>query len=318
MRRIGYGKMALLSALCIMLALSGGCAAESEDSAAADQSGRTVFAEYLWSLNAQEQVMEFVFFSAQTDTDRWTEQNIEEVSVKIGEETASAQVTSVSMQDEILYDRYYRGTICLTVDFSSFSGHCGEASLCVLFSDEAQVTEYDLGSIAVVPEALQEDAVITQLVTGGVVREDDEENVMTYGIIAHLNAAEAVEISSMSFGLDSAAVLSDEAVLYSYEEYQDTVYAALENTTFDELVSDAYLRTTVTDPGTQCALTLDAGEYYIYLPVGYASGTDAALIQAALVVEYTAASSAGTYVSSSNPYFSEFTKSQTVLEEMFD
>ena len=108
-------------------------------------------------------------------------------------------------------------------------------------------------------------------------------------------------------------------IIFSPQEYKEKIENSLDETRFDEIYKDAYTKKKVDSLKNTIDLDLKKGEYYIYFPLTFTEDETPALIQSVIKLEYTDGKAGNgniCFISDCFPYFSEYTKSETVVKHM--
>ena len=276
---------------------------------------KTQFASYSQSVCAGECAFELLFFCTAEDLQRWKKENIEDMWIKIGENQTDVSIINLNVSENPIYERYYVGYLTI---YGSFKESSGKMALNVQTKYDSEIREYDLGVCSVIDTRFSENVDIVEMMCGGVVKEDEDENVCTYGIIVHINVAEDIYINEIHLGLDNVGLDTENYLIFTPVEYKNSVYKNIDEVTFDKYYENAYVKKYVTDIDAVADIKLEKGEYYMYFPVEYIENTPV-ICQGVVNIEYT--TSDGTrnnFISNCFPYFTEFGKSEESLKMMFE
>lgn len=303
--------------VCFMVLCLTGCKDEKQKKEVVKPNGDCVakFVNYMQSIATGDNEFDLLFYCDDAVKSAWAKDNIEEVSIKIGESnTTVMSVENIELTNE---GKYCRGVITLTGEFDQECS--GVMSLLVLMKNNKEEQRYALGECAVVDNNKTDYSDINQLQCGGVVKMDDKENVYTYGIIAHVETDCDLSIKKIDLALDQVGLDTNNYVIYSPQEYKQKIEKSLDETTFDEINKDAYKKRKVSSLKKTINLQLKKGEYYIYFPLVFMSDALPGLVQSVIKLKYM--NSKGkeiSFVSNCFPYFSEFSKSESVVNDMFN
>ena len=280
-----------------------------------DLEDATRFIEYSQSCATNNTTMDFTFFTKKPGLALWSNERILGCSIKVGNVETPARINQVDVSDRPIYDEYYMGNISVNADLKEAQG---EACLVIQFDTEESVCEFSLGTLSILDNGSTTFDSVSQLIAGGVVATDENDNVFTYGIIVHCEIAEPITITEIGLGLNNVGLIADDCIIYTPSEYQGDIVDLIDNTEYDQLVPMAYTKQYAEYIDKSADIELDAGEYYIYFPVVITDDDVPAVNQASIVFKYRAQSGEDhTFVSSSWPFFSEMTKSVDMLEKMF-
>lgn len=102
------------------------------------------------------------------------------------------------------------------------------------------------------------------------------------------------------------------------QEYKEKIEKSLDETTFDEINKDAYKKKRVSSIKKTIDLRLKKGEYYIYFPLVFISDETPGLNRSVIKLKYTnSRENSIHFISNCFPYFSEFSKSEMILKDIF-
>lgn len=292
-----------------------------KDSKVSNDAMKTCFIEYAQSIVAGENVLDLIFYCNENDLTRWRMENIEELYIEIQDKEngnskiVEGEISYLDVSEKAIFDAYYAGAIGVKGNFREASGN---AYLCIQNKDDTEVKKYELGVCNIIKKENKEFEEINEFVCGGVVKADEQENVFTYGIVIHMGVENAITISGIDLGIDMVGIDNEEYIIYTPEEYQSQIFDSLEQTTFDQIVEEAYTKKYVEELDSTLNLTLEKGEYYIYFPLEYVNSSQLTVEQSIIRINYTTQDMKDfTYVSDCYPYFVEYSKSQDTLEELF-
>lgn len=275
----------------------------------------TVFCRYSQSFCVGDNAIDLMLFTDDKDVGNWTIDNLDSAKIQIGYVVVPAEIQMLEIEDKLLYDKYHRGNMVVTADLQECSG---DAFLCIKFKGEDEIVKYPLGSYGVSDYSNNSYDGIVQLVSGGVIKTDEEGNVFTYGVIVHCEIGKELTITKVDFGLDSAGLSTDKYVIYSPDEYKNNIRTSLDEVTFDQHVSNAYEKRFVSKINNEANILLGKGEYYLYFPVEYIDSESPVVSQATICISYmTSEGVEGSFVSNCNPFFMEYTKDEQVIDKMF-
>ena len=283
-----------------------------ENAKVGEKDAETHFAQYSYSLSEGENTFDLMFFSNVSLEEKWTMDNISGVVLSVGDDGYQADLLSVNVSNEQIYDEYYMGTVSLSAELPAKSG---QLSLECTFRNEGITEQYSLG-IASVQEVDIDDEIILNAVSGGVVKSDDSGAVNNYGLILHIDVADSINILKLDLGLEEVGLDLADAIIYSEEEYHSGIYDAICDCTFDSYVEDCYkekLAATISDT----SLEVKTGEYYIYVPITRMSEETPQLVTGTIKINYKLDENVLSYTAVTSPYFSEYTKSEEYLKQMF-
>lgn len=277
--------------------------------------GVAKFVPYMQSIATGNNEFDLLFYCDDEVKSAWVKDNIEEISIQIGK----SNTTSMSVEDIELTDdgEYCKGILKVTGEFEQECS--GDMSLLVLMKNNQEKQKYELGECAVVDNNKTNYSDINQLQCGGVVKTDEKENVCTYGIIVHVEIGSDISIKKIDLALDQVGVDTDNYVIYSSQEYKERIEKSLDETTFDKINKDAYKKKRVSSIKKTIDLHLKRGEYYIYFPLVFMSSEAPGLVQSVIKLKYT--NNRGediSFISNCFPYFSEFSKSEMIVKDMFN
>lgn len=299
---------------CLMLFCLTGCTDGRKKEKAENTEGVSWFAPYTQSFAVGDNEFDLLFYCNEADKSAWAEDNIEEVSIQVGQSnTTIMSVENIELADD---GEYCKGVMKVA---GQFEQECsGDMSLLVLLKDKEEKQKYELGECAVVDNNKTDYSDINQLQCGGVVKTDDKENVYTYGIIAHVEVGRDISIKKIDLALDQVGVDTDNYVIYSPQQYKEKIEKSLDETTFDEINKDAYKKKRVSSIKKTIDLRLKKGEYYIYFPLVFISDETPGLNRSVIKLKYTnSRENSIHFISNCFPYFSEFSKSEMILKDIF-
>ena len=256
--------------------------------------------------------LEYVFYTTKEELSLWTEESIDSVAVYVNDKKYSAELDYVVTEEKAVWDYYYAGQLCVTVNDLNEGG---SVVLEVAFNDQS-IKTYDAGNVGVIQKQ-ENDGRVHIDALGGVVAEDDDGMVWSYGIILKCYVYNTVTIRTIDFDIEELGLSLENAVVYTTEEYKKEILSAILNTNYDEYVADAYKRhysENLNDTGT---ITLESGEYYLYLPILWKNEDGYQIAQGAVNVTYE--SEEGVYVETSGqfPFYSSTACSYKMLKELF-
>ncbi len=301
--------------LVLLLALSAAGCASSASATTASTESATRFDRYNQSYFCGDITFDRTFYTTGNDAELWSTDNIVSCYLQIGTNTVPVTVDSVSFSEKVLYNTYRCGYLVLTGTLVESSG---AATLIVLFAGEEESRSYDLGQMSVIDASDTEYTAISSFACGGIVAINDDDRIENYGIIMHCYVEEEITITQVGFGLESIGVDASRCQVYTPEEYGDTIMDAIDNNTLDEYVENAYQIHTVDSVDITAEITLEPGEYYLYLPMVELEDNDQTIDIATLCVQYTNQSGESkNFVVGGCHFFGGFTQPADVLEAWF-
>ena len=295
--------------LCLM-----GCNDGQQKENVEEAEGISRFVPYTQSITTGHNEFDLLFYCDEEDKSVWVKDKIDEVSIQIGK----SNTTVMSMENVELVDSgdYYKGIMKITGEFEQECS--GDMYLLVSMKEKGKQQKYELGKCAVVDNSRTDYSDITQMQCGGVVKMDEKENVYTYGVITHVETGRDISIKKIDLALEHIGLATDQYVIYSHKEYKEKIENSLDETTFDKICKDAYIKKRVDFLNNTIDLDLKKGEYYIYFPLVFTENDTPGLVQSVIRIQYTNGTDKEKgFVSNCFPYFSEFSKNETVVKNMF-
>ncbi len=200
-----------------------------------------------------------------------------------------------------------------------FSETEGDAYLILRFASETERRTYYLGEISILDSGENAGTEIQSLVSGGVVLQDEDGWVNTYGVVIHCTIANPITLIGLGFGLENMGLDGSRAVIYSPQEYQKEIYTAIEQSCLDEVMADAYQMQYGDSFSEETQITLEEGEYYIYLPIMKREENHMTIDQGTYVIRYlTENGEEKTLVSGCWPFFGGNYPPLDGLEDWFE
>ncbi len=306
-------KRFLYFALVIFL-LVGGCAKEEEISQV--NAAGTEFYRLYQSYPAGNVSLDRSFYVTEEDLDLWKEAEIAESYVQIGYKTVGVSLEQVQISENRIYNTFYIGYMVISGEFSETEG---DAYLILRFASETERRTYYLGEISILDSGENAGTEIQSLVSGGVVLQDEDGWVNTYGVVIHCTIANPITLIGLGFGLENMGLDGSRAVIYSPQEYQKEIYTAIEQSCLDEVMADAYQMQYGDSFSEETQITLEEGEYYIYLPIMKREENHMTIDQGTYVIRYlTENGEEKTLVSGCWPFFGGNYPPLDGLEDWFE
>ena len=298
--------------ICLLMLCLTGCNERQNKKDTGKTEGVSWFAPYTQSLGIGANEFDLLFYCDKADKSVWAKENIGDVLIRIGTDTTEMSVKSIELTDD---GEYYRGTIKLT---GTFSNECwGDMYLLVSEKDKEEQQKYELGECYVIDNRETDFTDISRLQCSGVLKTDEKENIFTYGVILNIETECEITIRKIDLALYRTGLDTDHYIIFSPQEYKSKVEGCVEETRFNEIFKDAYIKKTADRLNNTIELDLKKGEYYIYFPLVFEEENIPGLIQSVVKLEYTDGKPGNgniSFVSDCFPYFTEPKKSEQTVK----